>query len=610
MKKILAFALTLTLAFGMIACGGSTATTTAAPAGETTAAAAETTAAAAEETTAAAAETTAAAAEETTAAAAPAANVAKIDWTGYDQLIADIKAETDTTKREALMHEAEDMLMDTGALVPIYYYNDIYMAKPTVTGYYANQYGFKFFHKATVEGSDTLRLQLASEPDRLDPALNSSVDGAALALAGFAGLFTYDETGAVVPELAESYTVSEDGKTYTIVLKDGLKWSDGSELTAKDFEYAWKRAANPETAADYSYMFDQFEGYGEEGKDINVTASEDGKTLTAVLKNPVAYFLDLLAFPTYLPVKQDVVEGAEGFKDADGNVVNPGAWALEAGFVSNGPFMLESWEHNTSMVYVKNPNYYNADAVTLERLEFMLSADDAAVYAAYQAGDLDFIDTIPADEIGGLLDTPEFHIVEQLGTYYAIFNVNDAIFADKTVEQAKALRKALSALIDRQYIVDTVAQTGQKVATSFIPAGMLDGHGGVFKSNDADYTFPVDDGYFTVEPNVDDALALLEEAGYTLDGDKLSAETPLHIVYITNPGTGHEGIAQVMQQDFSQVGITMEIKTAEWNVFLNERKAGNFSMARNGWIADFNDPINMLEMWTSDSGNNDAQFGK
>ncbi len=610
MKKILAFALTLTLAFGMIACGGSTATTTAAPAGETTAAAAETTAAAAEETTAAAAETTAAAAEETTAAAAPAANVAKIDWTGYDQLIADIKAETDTTKREALMHEAEDMLMDTGALVPIYYYNDIYMAKPTVAGYYANQYGFKFFHKATVEGSDTLRLQLASEPDRLDPALNSSVDGAALALAGFAGLFTYDETGAVVPELAESYTVSEDGKTYTIVLKDGLKWSDGSELTAKDFEYAWKRAANPETAADYSYMFDQFEGYGEEGKDINVTASEDGKTLTAVLKNPVAYFLDLLAFPTYLPVKQDVVEGAEGFKDADGNVVNPGAWALEAGFVSNGPFMLESWEHNTSMVYVKNPNYYNADAVTLERLEFMLSADDAAVYAAYQAGDLDFIDTIPADEIGGLLDTPEFHIVEQLGTYYAIFNVNDAIFADKTVEQAKALRKALSALIDRQYIVDTVAQTGQKVATSFIPAGMLDGHGGVFKSNDADYTFPVDDGYFTVEPNVDDALALLEEAGYTLDGDKLSAETPLHIVYITNPGTGHEGIAQVMQQDFSQVGITMEIKTAEWNVFLNERKAGNFSMARNGWIADFNDPINMLEMWTSDSGNNDAQFGK
>lgn len=395
-----------------------------------------------------------------------------------------------------------------------------------------------------------------------------------------------------------------------ITLKDGLKWSDGSELTAKDFEYAWKRATNPETAADYSYMFDQFEGYGEDGKEINVTASEDGKTLTAVLKNPVAYFLDLLAFPTYLPVKQDVVESAEGYKDAAGAVVNPGAWALEAGFVSNGPFVLDEWTHNESMVYVKNPNYYDPDSVKLERLEFMLSADDAAIYAAYQSGDLDFTDTVPADEISNLIDTPEFHIVEQLGTYYMTFNVNSDVFAGKTVEQANAMRRAISLLVDRQYIIDTVAQTGQKLATSFIPAGMSDGHGGVFKMVDEDTTYPVEDGYYPAEPDVDAAMALLEEAGFKFDGDKLSAETPLDFVYITNSGTGHEGIAQVVQQDLAQVGINMEIKTADWNVFLNDRKAGNFTLARNGWIADFNDPINMLEMWTSTSGNNDAQFGK
>ncbi len=596
MKKILALALTLALAMATIACGASGATTTAA--GETTAAAEETTAAG---------ETTAAAEETTTEAAAA---VEKIEWAAYDKLIADIKAETDFAVREKLMHEAEDMLMDTGALVPIYYYNDIYMAKPSLEGMYSNQYGFKFFHKATNGDSTTLRLQVASEPDRLDPALNSSVDGAILALASFAGLFTYDEEGQVVPELAESYTVSEDGKTYEIVLKDGLTWSDGSELNAKDFEYAWKRVANPETGADYSYMFDQFEGYGEDGKEINVTASEDGKTLTAVLKSPVAYFLDLLAFPAYLPVNQDAVENAEGYKDADGNVVNPGAWALEAGFVSNGAYTLESWTHNESMVYVKNPNYYDADAVTIERLEFMLSADDAAVYAAYNSGDLDFIDTIPADEITGLLDNPEFHIISQLGTYYLTFNVNADIFAGKTVEEAKALRKAISALIDRNYIIETVAQAGQILATSFIPAGMADGHGGVFKTADADSTYPVGDGYYQEEPDVAAALALLEEAGFTLDGDKLSADTPLDFTYITNAGTGHEGIAQVIQQDLQQVGINMEIKTADWNVFLNERKAGNFVMARNGWIADFNDPINMLEMWTSDSGNNDAQLGK
>lgn len=597
MKKILALALTLTLALGTLACGAS-ATTTAA-AGETT------TAAAAETTTAAAAETTTAA--ETTPEAP---TVAKLDWTAYDTLIADIKAETDTVAREALMHQAEDMLMETGALIPLYYYNDIFLAKPNVEGFYSNQYGFKFFHKATNGDSDTLRLQLASEPDRLDPALNSTVDGACLALASFAGLFTYDDTGAVVPELADSYTVSEDGKTYVITLKDGLKWSDGSELTAKDFEYAWKRATNPETAADYSYMFDQFEGYGEDGKEINVTASEDGKSLTAVLKNPVAYFLDLLAFPTYLPVKQDVVESAEGYKDAAGAVVNPGAWALEAGFVSNGPFVLDEWTHNESMVYVKNPNYYDPDSVKLERLEFMLSADDAAIYAAYQSGDLDFTDTVPADEISNLIDTPEFHIVEQLGTYYMTFNVNSDVFAGKTVEQANAMRRAISLLVDRQYIIDTVAQTGQKLATSFIPAGMSDGHGGVFKMVDEDTTYPVEDGYYPAEPDVDAAMALLEEAGFKFDGDMLSAETPLDFVYITNSGTGHEGIAQVVQQDLAQVGITMEIKTADWNVFLNDRKAGNFTLARNGWIADFNDPINMLEMWTSTSGNNDAQFGK
>lgn len=583
MKKLLAVVLTFALAMGIVACGKKTNTNEGDSGSDTTTTAAET---------------------------ATEGEAAKLDWAPYDKLIADIKAETDVVKREKLMHDAEDMLMETGALVPIYYYNDIYMAKPSLTGFYANNYGFKYFTNASVEGSDTLRIQIGSEPDRLDPALNSSVDGAILAISSFAGLFTYDANGDVVPDLADSYTVSEDGTTYVITLKDDLKWSDGSPLTAKDFEYAWKRAANPETASDYAYMFDQFEGYGEDGKDINVTASEDGKTLTAVLKNPVAYFLDLMAFPTYLPVKQDAVENAEGYKDESGKVVNPGAWALEAGFVSNGPFVLESWNHNTDMVYVKNPNYHNADSVKLERLEFMLSSDDAAVYAAYQANDLDFIDTVPSDEISALLDNDEFYIIDQLGTYYVNFNVNAPIFEGKTVAQASAMRKAFSRLIDREYIIETVAQTGQKPATSFIPAGMADGHGGIFKEADADSNYPVDDGYYPVEPNVEEALALLEEAGFVIENGKLSAETPLNLEYLTNPGTGHEGIAQVIQQDLSQVGITMEIKTAEWNVFLNERKAGNYTMARNGWIADFNDPINMLEMWTSDSGNNDAQLGK
>ncbi len=530
------------------------------------------------------------------------------DWTEYNALIAQIKAETDYAAREALMHQAEDIVMNTGCLLPIYYYNDLFMMKPNVKGFYANVYGTKFFTYATNGDSTTLKLQLASEPDKLDPALNTTVDGASLAANSFAGLYTYDETGHQVPNLAESYTVSEDGLTYTFTMKDGLKWSNGDPLTAKDMEYSWKRAAAPDTAADYSYMFNGIEGYPE---DLNVKASEDGKTFTVKLSAPCAYFLDLAAFPTFFAVHQATVEGAEGYKNEDGTIANPGAWALEAGFVSCGPYMLESWAHNESMVYVKNPNYWDAANVKLERLEFMLSADDTAVYSAYQSGDLDFIDTVPNDEIQNLLDNPEFYVVDQLGTYYVCFNVKSHLFDGKTVEQANAMRQAFSALVDRQYIIDTVAQTGQKIATSFVPAGMADGNGGVFKTNDEFYTFPVNDGYYGEEPDVDAAIELLKSAGYEFDANNmLSASTPITFEYLTNTATSHQAIAECIQQDLAVIGINMTIKSVDWNVFLNERKAGNYDIARNGWLADFNDPINFLEMWETDSGNNDVQFGR
>ena len=532
------------------------------------------------------------------------------DWTEFDALIAQIKAETDFVERGALRHQAEGILMETGCLLPVYYYNDIYMMKPTVEGFYANLYGTKFFQYASNGDSTTLRLQLASEPDKLDPALNSSVDGACLAAAGFGGLYTYDANGQQVPNLAESYTVSDDGLTSTFTMKDGLLWSNGDPLTAKDFEYSWKRAASTATAADYSYMFNGIEGYPD---NLNVTASEDGKTLTVVLTAPCAYFLDLAAFPTFFAVHHASVEGAEGYLAEDGSIANPGAWALEAGFVSCGPFMLTEWNHNESMVYEKNPNCWDAENVKLERLEFMLSDDATAIYAAYQAGDLDFIDTVPTDEIQGLIDSenPEFYIVDNLGTYYVCFNIKSPLFDGKTVEQANAMRKAFGMLVDRQYIVDTVGQTGQEVATTFIPAGMADGHGGVFKADDDAYTYPVDGGYYSPEVDVEGAVELLKSAGFEFDANNmLSASTPITFEYLTNTDDGHQAIAECIQQDLAVVGINMTIKSIDWNVFLNERKAGNYDIARNGWLADFNDPINMLEMWTTDSGNNDVQFGR
>ena len=585
MKKTLALILALAMVLALAACG-SQAASTPAEAGSSAA-----------ESTAEAAATGDAASYLSDAFIDPVG-----DWAKYDEMVSQIKSETDFAKRTELMHQTEDVLMSNGCVIPIYYYNDIYLQKDYVSGIYSNAFATKFFMYTKLDnGSDTLRLNLSSEPAFLDPALNSSVDGACLAANSFSGLYTYNADGVCVPACAESYTVSEDGLTYTVTLKKDLKWSDGSDLTAADFEYAWKRAASETTAADYGYMFSGFDGYPNE---LNVTAKDD-TTLEFVLTAPCAYMEDLMAFPTFYPVKQEAVEAAEGWE------TTPGAWCQDAGFVSNGAYVCTGWDHDVSMTYEKNPYWYDADKVTVEKLEFMLSADDTAIYAAYKAGDIVFADSVPTDEVAALLDNPEFHIVDELGTYYVAFNAKSKIFEGKTPEQAACMRLAFSLLIDRDYICENIGQTGQIPANSFIPLGMADGNGGVYKSDAAT-------GYFDAyainnDPEGTTALAreMLEAAGYQFGDDgKLSPETPIQLEYLTNETSGHVAIAESIQQDLAAVGIELSIQVQDWNVFLEERKAGNFDFAREGWIADFNDPINMLEMWITDSGNNDCQFGR
>lgn len=586
MKKALALLLALVMVFALCACGSSTT----APAA----------------TEAPAADAAEPAADEVPDAASLVSDAfidPLNDWDQYNQLIADIKSETDFTKRTEMMHQAEDILMSNYCILPFYFYNDIYMLKDYVKGMYSNVFGTKFFQNVTMDnGSTTLRLNLASEPAYLDPALNSSVDGACLAAASFSGLYTYNEEGQPEPACATGYEVSEDGLNFTVTLREGLKWSDGSDLTAKDFEYSWKRAAATATAADYGYMFAGFEGYPD---DLAVTAVDD-TTLTFTLTAPCAYMEDLMAFPTFYPVKQEAVEAAADWQ------TSPGAWCQDAGFVSNGPFVCTAWDHDVSMTYEKNPYWYGADDVALEKLEFMLSADDTAIFAAYNSGDVDMIDTVPNDEIQSVIDSSEFYIVDNLGTYYAAFNCKSELFADKTPEQAACMRKAFNILVDRDYIVENVGQTGQLPANAFIPYGMADGNGGVFKTD------VTEQGYFDpyainndYDATVEEARNLLKAAGYKFGEDgKLSPETPINVEYLTNNGTAHVAVAESMQQDFAVLGIQMTIQSVDWNVFLEERKAGNFDFAREGWLADFNDPINMLEMWITDSGNNDCQFGR
>lgn len=570
-KKVVALVLSLAMVSSLVACGGGSSNTNTNTDKETT-----------------------------TEGSAP-------EWKDYDERIAQIRKETDLAKREALMHEAEDELMDTWAVVPLYYYNDVYLQKTDVENIYANLFGFKYFGFAKTPTNE-LALQIASEPDKLDPALNSTVDGACLAILAFSGLYAYDENGQLVPELAESYEMSDDALTYTFKMRDGLKWSDGETLDANDVVYSWNRLANPDTAADYSYLTSAI-ATNDDGT-LQIEASEDGKTFTVHLTAPCAYFLDLCAFPAFYPVPQQAVESAAG---AD---TNPGAWALEAGFVTSGPMKLTAWNHNESMTYEPNENYWAADKVSLTKINFMLSSDDTAIYNAFKDGSLQFADTIATDVMATVKDTPEFHKIDTLGTYYCGFNVNSELFAGKTVEQAAGMRKAFSLLIDREYIVETIAQAGQEPANTFIPTGMADGNGGEFRKNDDAYTYPDKEnvGYYNpklTDDAVDEARELLKEAGYEFDDNgMLSESTPIDITYLTNDSEGNVKIGEAIQQDLAAIGINLTVETREWSVFLNERKEGKFDFCREGWLADYNDPINMLEMWETKSGNNDMQFGK
>jgi ABC-type oligopeptide transport system substrate-binding subunit len=311
----------------------------------------------------------------------------------YDVIINLAKREPDAAKRTALYHEAEDLLMSTGTIVPLYYYTDIFMASTDIDGFFSVPTGAKFFKYATLDNAtDSIAVCLASEPDTIDPALNSAVDGATYILHAFSGLVTTTENNEFVADLAtELPTAVEntDGTvTYVFTLRSGLKWSDGSDLTAEDFEYAWRRAAADDTAADYGYLFAIIDGYDEGNLNIDAV---DATHFSVTLEVDVPYFFELCAFPTFMPVKQSVVEA-----DAEG-------WATDkATYVTSGAYVVSEWVHNSKIVLTKNPNYWNASSIVMEEIVFWLSDDDTAILGNFLNGTYDFIDGVPNDEIADL----------------------------------------------------------------------------------------------------------------------------------------------------------------------------------------------------------------
>ncbi len=429
-------------------------------------------------------------------------------------------------------------------------------------------------------GDGEIVVCVGPEPDTIDPALNSAVDGATLLIHAFEGLMSLDENGVPVEAQAESYTISDDGLTYTFKLRDGLKWSDGQPIVAEDYVYAWNRAVDPETGADYSYMFDVIEGY-EEGK-LNVEAPDD-KTIVVKLKAITPYFLELCAFPTYFPVRKDIVEA------------EPDAWATKPEtYVGNGPYIMKEWVHDSHIIFEKNPNYWNADAIIPETIKFLLMSDDNAILAAFENGDILLADSMPNDEIDAWKDREEFIIQPQLGTYYISFNTQREPLNDPRV------RKALTLAIDREFICTQIGKAGQQPAGAFVPTGLSDADPTKeFREVGGNYYDPSAEAY---QANLEEAKKLLAEAGYP-NGEGFPT-----LEYLYNEGTGHQQIAEAIQSMWKEIGVNIELASQEWNTFLNTRKNGEYDIARNGWLGDYNDPISFLDMWTTDSGNNDAQW--
>ena len=528
------------------------------------------------------------------------------NWGAYDVLIAGIREEKNAAKREALLHEAEDMLMETGAVLPLFYEKDTYMQKKELTGVYANAYGMKYFMFAEIPDK-TLTVHLGGEPYSLDPALADSGTEADISVNIFSGLTAFDANGEIQPELASHYEVSGDGRTYTFYLQPDLKWSDGEVLTAEDFVYAWNRAGNGTTDSVNDMLFAVI-AENPDGT-LKVMAEEEGAVLTVTLKTPCSYFPELCALPAYYPVKRSEAE-ADG---AQGNRTD--AWSREAGFVTNGAYTVEEWKHGQSITLQKNPYYHRADEVSESTVKIMLSTDAEAVLTAYNDGDVHFMDEIPVSGLRNLAESPEFHAGDSFGTYYLSLNVTSELFAGKTPAQANAMRRAFALLTDRDYICDYIVRAGQQPANSLIPADMKDGQDGVFRKNDSAYTYADvgTAGYFNPfwsEENIAEAISLLTFAGYRFEEGMLSEETPLVFTYLIDGEGNSSAIAEALQQDFAAVGIEMQIKTLEGNAFSNAKKYGRYDAVTGENRALYNNPLSLLEQWSSESERNECFLGK
>ena len=458
---------------------------------------------------------------------------------------------------------------------------------------------------AAADGEFVLNLCIASEPETIDPNLGSSVDSAIYANHQFENLMKYamtDEHPAddptvynvdVAPGQAASYEVSEDQTVYTFKLRDDIFWSDGQPVVAENFVYSWQRLVNPETAADYGYFLDNIvlnaaaiQAGEKEPSELGIVALDE-KTLQVTLESPCAYFLSMCAFPTLMPLRQDVVEGSEN-------------WTDPANIVVNGAYKVTEWVHDSYIRMEKNDKYYDAASLGPDALVWNLSDSETAILSSYQAGEYQFIDTIPSDMIASLKDSGDLFVNPYVGTYYLYLNCSK--ITDWRV------RAALVLSVDRENIVENVTQGGQVPATGLVASGILDSKMQDFAYGSSElgaiYAW-LSEQYPDADLETYTGRCELAQELYQAAVDDGAWDPDTTIVYNFNTSETHKAIAEACGQDWKTVlGVNITLENQEWATYTNGLGEHTFGVARLGWIADYNDAMTYLELMVTGASYN------
>lgn len=421
----------------------------------------------------------------------------------------------------------------------------------------------------------TLRVASMGEPASLDPHKVSGTWENAVVGDMYIGLTTENQKAEPVPGVAESWTVSEDGKTYVFTLRKS-SWSDGTPFTANDFVYSMQRILLPETAAEYASLLYIIEGAealnkGEAKPENLAVKALDDYTLEIKLTGPAPYFLALLTHYTAYPVPKHVID--KHGKD----------WTKPAYMVVNGPYKLVEWIPNTHVKLTKNDTYWDKDSVSIDNLVFYTQEDRAAVQKRFRAGEIDIATDFASDQIGWLKENlpNETRIAPYMGIYYYPINSSVEPFTDIRV------RNALSMAVNREAIVDKVLKTGEIAAYSFVPPGVA------YYDNQAEVEWK--SVPFTERQKK--AKELLAEAGFT-------AEKPLEFTLRYNTSENHKRIAVAVASMWKAIGVKAELFNSEVKVHYADLKQGDFQVARAGWIADYNDAQNFLYLLETRTGVN------